>query len=165
MKNLGPILAGGLTLLVVMLVGIFSFLPVGTTAQPTTAPAGPIVIPAVDASKIQASIAERDAAYQSQISQLNQTIQERQTTYQNQADTLQAQITSAQAQLTELKNQEQSLPAQINQFDKARADRLAVYQSQLNQLNQQYQDQLAQLQTQLNDVQAKLAEANAQLGR
>ena len=165
MKNLGPLLAGGLTLLVVMLVGIFSFLPAGAATQPAAASAGPIVIPAVDTTNIQASIAERDAAYQAQINQLNQTLQERQATYQTQADTLKAQTTAAQAQLTDLKNQEQNLPAQISQFDQARADRLAVYQAQLDQLNQQYQERLAQLQTQLNDVQAKLAEANAQLGR
>jgi hypothetical protein len=165
MKNPGPLLAGGLTLLIVLTVGIFSFLPLESAAPETAASTGPIVVPAVDTSQLEATMAQREAVYQNQLQQLNQTLEERQNTYQNQIQTLNSEITTTKNQLVELQTQQQDLSAQISQLENTRAERLATYQTQLEQLNQQYKSQLAQLQAQLNEAQTKLAEVNAQLGQ
>jgi septal ring factor EnvC (AmiA/AmiB activator) len=168
MKNLGPLLAGGLTLVLVLLVGLFSFLPAQSIGQAETASAaqtGPIVVPAVDATQVEANLTEREAVYQTQIQELDQAWQQRQTTYQSQIQTLNSQITATQNQLTELKAQEQNLSTQIIQLENARAERLATYQTELEKLNNQYSGRLAQLQVQLNEAQVKLAEVNAQLGQ
>jgi len=166
MKNLAPLVAGGLTLIVVLAIGIFSFLPVQPTATPASAPSGgPIVIPAVDTTPIVNTIAEREAVYQNQIQELDQALQARQSTYASQTQTLNSQILAAQNQLAQLNTQEETLTAQITQLETTRNERLATYQSQLTQLNTQYNERLPQLQNQLAEAQAKLAEVNAQLGQ
>ena len=165
MKNPGPLLAGGLTLLIVLTVGIFSFLPPESIVPETAASTGPIVVPAADTSQLEATMAQREAVYQNQLQQLNQTFEERQNTYQNQIQTLNSEITTAKNQLAELQTQQQDRSAQISQLEKTRAERLAAYQTQLEQLNRQYNSQITQLQAQLNEAQAKLTEANAQLGQ
>ncbi len=175
MKNLGPLLAGGLTLLIVLGVGIFSFLPAerptqATTEQPVAAvpipPTEQIAVPAEpDTTQFDAAMAEREAIYQAQIEELNQASQERQATYQAQIEASTVQIASAQNQLNDLKAQEQNLLAQVSQLETARAERLAVYQNQLQQVQKQYSDRYVQLQAQLNEARAKLSEANVQLGR
>jgi chromosome segregation ATPase len=171
MKNLSAILAGGLTLLVVMVVGIFSFLPAPPTdqassGQSTVLPVGPAAEQAgTDPAQLEATLAEREATYRTQIDTLNQTLQERQSTYQAQIQELTSQIDTVQNQLNELKGQEQSVLAQVVQLESARAERLAAYQGQLEQTQTQYNERFVQLQTQLNDARTKLVEANAQLGR
>lgn len=164
MKNLGPLLAGGLTLLIVLAVGVFSFLP----AQPAPAAesaTGPIVVPAADTGQLEAAMAERENVYQGQLQQLEQTYQDRQAMYQSQIQTLNSQITAAQNQLDDLTAQEATLSLQVAQFEQSRTERLNTYQAQLNELNPQYADRLSQLQAQINEAQAKLAEVNAQLGQ
>jgi septal ring factor EnvC (AmiA/AmiB activator) len=167
MKHLGPILAGGLSLIIVLIVGIFSFLPT-TATQPAAANSAPpavseqIVISAVSNPEIETAMAEREAVYLSQIETLNQTFQERQTVYQAQIEQLSAQITVTQSQLTELQAQQQDLPAQISQLETARAERQGVYQTQIQELQNQYADRLGQLQTQVNQAQAQLAEVVGQ---
>ncbi len=167
MKYLGPILAGGLTLMIVVVVGIFSFLPTipstpVSVAQPQAANvAPPTSMPVVS----NAASAEREAAYQSQIQQLTLAYQQRQAAYQGQIQEMANQVNAAQGQLSQLKAQEQTLPPQLTQLEAARAERLKAYQAQLAQAQKQYSDQLAQLQAQLNEAQSKLAQSNAQLGR
>jgi septal ring factor EnvC (AmiA/AmiB activator) len=167
MKYLGPILAGGLTLIIVVVVGIFSFLPAVQSApvsvvQPQAATiAPPTLIPVA----VNGASAEREVAYQSQIQQLTLAYQQRQAAYQGQIQEIANQINAAQGQLSQLKAQEQALPPQLTQLEAVRAERLKVYQAQLEQVKNQYSDQLAQLQAQLNEAQSKLAQANAQLGR
>jgi multidrug efflux pump subunit AcrA (membrane-fusion protein) len=166
MKNLAPLIAGGLTLLVVLAIGVFSFLPAQPTETPTTEPAaGPIVIPAVDTTPIVNTITEREAVYQNQIQELDQALQARQSTYASQTQTLNSQILAAQNQLAQLKTQDENLAGQISQLEATRNERLGTYQSQLTQLNTQYNERLPQLQNQLAEAQAKLAEVNAQLGQ
>jgi len=167
MKHLGPILAGGLSLIIVLIVGVFSFLPV-TPAEPATANnaasvAGEqIVIPAVSNPDLEAALAEREAVYMAQIEALDQTFQERQAVYQAQIEQLTTQITAAQNQLTELQVQQQELPGQISQLEATRTERQTVYQTQLQELQNQYADRLAQLQAQVNESRAKLAEVTGQ---
>jgi len=173
MKRLGPLLAGGLTLAIVMVIGIFSFLPPEVSSQPGQAEvaaadnlaSNQIVISPVDTSQLEATMAEREATYQAQFEELGRALQERQAIYQGQIQELTAQITAAQNQLNDLKAQEQSLPGQITQLEDTRAERQAAYQAQLQEFQNQYNDRIVQLQAQLNEAQTRLAEANAQLGR
>lgn len=173
MKYLGPLLAGGLTLLIVIGVGIFSFLPAehstpATVEQPTVVEAPmeqPAVPPSHDRAQLEAIMAERESVYQAQITQLDQALQERQVTYQDQIQDLTTQITALQSQLNELNSQEQNLLAQVAQLETTRSERLAIYQSQLQQAQDQYKARYAQLQAQFNEAQLQLAQANAELGR
>lgn len=173
MKRLGPLLAGGLTLAIVMVIGIFSFLPPEVLPQPEQAEVAAadnsssdqIVIPAVDTSQLEATMAGRKATYQAQIEELSRAMQEHQAIYQGQIQELTAQITAAQNQLNDLKAQEPSLSGQITQLENTRAERQAAYQAQLQDFQNQYNDRIVQLQAQLNEAQTRLAEANAQLGR
>jgi len=175
MKNISTILAGGLTLLVVMVVAIFSFLPAPPTDQaptsqnaalPVPPPAEPVLTQAqTDSIQIETTLAEREATYRTQIDILNQSLEERQATYQAQIQELTGQIVTAQNQLNELKGQEQNVLAQVVQLESARAERLAAYQGQLEQTQIQYNERFGQLQAQLNEARTKLGEANAQLGR
>ena len=177
MKHLGVWLAGGVTFLLVLAIGIFSFLPTEPATQPTQkktsivdtpfvlATSDQVVMPTVDTSQVEATLAQREGVYQEQIAQLDQTLQERQLIYQNQIQDLAVQITNAQNRVDQLIEQEQELQAQISQLEAARAERLTVYQSQLQQAQDQYNARYTQLQAQLNEIQSKLAEANAQLGR
>lgn len=165
MKYLGPLLAGGLTLVIVLIIGVFSFWPAEQAVTADPPPTQQIVVSIVETTELEAAMAEREAVYQAQIEELSRALQERQATYQTQIQELTTQIAAAQNQLNELKIQEQNLPSQITQLEVTRAERLAVYQSQLQQVQEQYNNRLTQLQVQLNEAQARLAEANAQLGQ
>jgi hypothetical protein len=160
MKYLGVWLAGGVTLMIILAIGIFSFLPQETPPQPAVVVSAPPT-----AVQLQANLAEREATYQSQINQLNQTLQERQSTYQQQLQEMSLQLTAAQNQLQELKAQEQNLLVQAAQLETTRAERLAAYQAQLEQSQAQANTRHAQWQTQLTEAQTKLAEAQTQLGQ
>jgi DNA repair exonuclease SbcCD ATPase subunit len=177
MRHLGATLAGGLTFVIVLLVGIFSFLPAqeatqSTEAQPAASiPSGAqsaavqfVTPPVMDTAVVEADLARREAIYQSQIAQLDQALQERQGTYQTQIQSLNTQVTTVQNELEELNAVEQSLLAQIAELETARAERLATYQSQLEQAKAQYNARFAEMQSMLNEIQTKLAEANTQLG-
>jgi hypothetical protein len=171
MKHLGPLLAGGLTVAVVLVIGIFSFLPAEPSSQvdQTTivgsGPAGQIVVAPVDTSQLETAIAEREAGYLAQIDELNRALQERQALYQSQIQALNDQITTSQDQVAQLQAQERILLARITQLENSRAERQATYQAQLTQLQNQYNERVTQLQAQLSEAQLRLAEANAQLGR
>lgn len=169
MKHLGPILAGGLTIAVVLVVGIFSFLPPKSSPQVDQATnvgaTGQIVVAPVDTTQLETAIAEREAVYLAQIDELNRALQERQALYQTQMQTLNDQIVTTQDQVAQLQAQERILPARITQLENSRAERQATYQAQLTQLQNQYNERIAQLQAQLSEAQLRLAEANAQLGR
>jgi chromosome segregation ATPase len=159
-KYFAVLLAGGLTLLVVLAVGIFSFLPQEEPPQPA------VVVPVAPAtSQLEASLAEREATYQAQIAKLNQTLQERRATYQTHMQDTNAQIATAQQQLNALKAQEQNLLGQAAQLETTRAERLAAYQTQLEQAQGQYSVRYTELQAQLNEARTNLANAQAQLGQ
>jgi hypothetical protein len=179
MKYLGPIAAGVLTLIIVVLVGIFSFSPQKVPAQniepatvepPPVAPAEPVATQTlppvvVDTSQLEADFAQRKATYQAQIDELDQALLERQSAYQMQIEQLNTQVVTMQNQLNELGVQEQGLLAQIVELEATRAERLPVYQTQLQQAQEQYTARYAEMQTQLSQIQTQLAQANAQLGQ
>lgn len=172
MKPLGVILAGGLTLIIVLVIGIFSFLPSPTTEAAPAQPAAttvPVTIPqpkpVVDPGQLEAVVSQREAVYQQQITQLQQTLQQRQSTYQNQIQTLRTQVAEAQAQLNGLKAQEQTLQTQVTELENTRNQRLGQYQGQLQQAQTQYNARFTEMQTMIDNLQTQLAQTNAQLGR
>ena len=172
MKPLSAILAGSLTLIIIMVIGIFSFLPsqpsAAAPAQPlaTTAPlAIPQPQPAIDPGQLEVAVSQREAMYQQQITQLQQTLQQRQSTYQDQIQTLSTQVAQAQTQFNDLKAQEQTLQSQLTELENTRNLRLGQYQDQLQQAQAQYNTHFTEMQTMINDLQVQLAQANAQLGR
>ena len=160
MKHLVVLPAGGLTLLIVLIIGIFSFLPQEEPPQPA------VVVPAAPTTaQLEATLTERETTYQAQVAKLNQTLQERRATYQTQMQDMNIQIATAQKQFNELKAQEQNLLGQAAQLETNRAERLAAYQAQLEQAQGQYNARYAQLQAQLNEARTNLANAQAQLGQ
>lgn len=102
MKYIAPLLAGGLTLLIVLVVGIYSFLPPERPSQAV------VVQPPAqqDTTQLEAMMTEREKIYQAQIEELNRVLQERQVTYQTQIQELSGQIPQVINQLNELKAQE-----------------------------------------------------------
>ncbi len=174
MKYVGVSLAVGLTLLIVIAVGIFSFLPqIQQPPAETVPPPEPVAPLTLDVSQSstqgvtqpEEDMARREAVYQGQIGQLEQTLQAHQTTYQEQVDLLTGQVATAQAHLDELTAQEEALTGQIAELEGTRTERLALYDSQLTQARRQYEARYAELQAQLEEVLTNLEQANAQLGR
>lgn len=178
MKYLGPLLAGVLTLIIVVVIGIFSFLPPDMPAQPVNVQSAaaeatvdaPVskqgVAPAlVDSSQLEQSFAQREATYQAQLDRLDQALKERQSIYQNQIQQLNALVAAVEQTRDELKAQERSQLAQVAELETTRAERLAVYRTQVKQARDQYGVRLAELQTRLSQTQVQLAEAKTQLGR
>ena len=169
MKLLGSLLAGALTLLIIVVVGAFVFMPVNTEAEPAevVVPDAPtLAAPAVPvASQIEADLARREESYQTQMTQLDQTLQDRHATYQNQIQQIGEQLAVAQNQLDQLQTQAEALSQQAAQLESTRAERLAQYQSQLEQARQQYEARFAEIQQAIGQAQTQLAEANARLGR
>ena len=172
MRYFGPILAVGLTTIVILIVAVFSFLPIRSASVPVTATPPPViqeVLPTnptqFNAAQIEAEMLRREATYQAQITQLEQAFKERQTTYQQQIQTLTEQVNATQPQVNELKRQEETLGAQVIELQANRNERLAQYQQQLQQAQAQYSTRLSELHTMIDDLRVKLAQANAQLGR
>lgn len=172
MKPLGAILAGGLTLIIVLVIGIFSFLPSQTTeaapAQPAATSAAVIISqpqPTIDPGQLEAAIARREALYQQQISQLQQTLQQRQSTYQQQIQTLSTQVAEARAQVDGLKMLEQGLQTQVTELENTRNQRLAQYQDQLQQAQTQYTPRFTEMQTMIDNLRIELAQTSSRLGQ
>jgi hypothetical protein len=174
MKQLGVILATGLTLLIVFVVSIFSFFPgEGKSLPPlpgfltgTEDPQSTIIIPvAPNLAQLETTLTEREAAHQARITELNKAVQEREAVYQAQIQELTAQISEAQTQLNDLKTWEQDLRARIAELETTRAERLATYQRQLEQVQAEYNTRSGQLQAQLSEAQNQLINARTQLGQ
>jgi hypothetical protein len=183
LKYLGITLTTSVTLLIVLMVVAFSFLPVAeeppgeaqfTPLPPPALPQMVVATPVdtvrfadapVDTRTLEAELAQRERVYQDQFNQIEQAIQERQTAYQGQMEALSQQITAAQQQLDLLKTQEQPLQTQVAQLESTRTERLSAYQAQLQQAQEQYQAHYAETQAYLAEIQAKLAEVKIQLGQ
>ena len=155
-KSTGPILAVGLTIIIVALVAVFSFLP-GDVPASTAAET-------VDVAQTSTFIAQ-EATYQEQIDQLGQLAQNRQAIYQTQQEELATRLVQGRERLLEITALEQTLQKQIEQISAVRVERQMVYEGQIQEVNSQYEVRYAQLQAQLDDTFGRLAEANAQLGR
>lgn len=169
MKTLGTLLAGALTLLILVAVGAFMFMPADTGAEAAdivVAGTPTLVPPAAPAPpSIEAELARREETYQAQMAQLDQTLQERHTAYQSQIQQIGGQLATAQHQLDQLQVQAEAFAQQAAQLEATRAERLGLYQTQLEQARRQYETRFAEIQQAIGQVQGQLAEANAQLGR
>ncbi len=174
MKRFGILLSAGLTFLIIFVVSVLAGLPgsvsslfaaVSLIGSPEEAEPTITVPVAVDAGQLETTLAEREAAHQVQLSNMDKAWQERETIYQGQIQELTAQIGAVQAQLETLKTQEQALSSQAAQLEQTRADRQASYQAQLEQVQTEYNARYANLQTQLNEAQVRLNEAEAQLNQ
>lgn len=174
MKRFGILLSAGLTFLIIFVVGVLAGLPdsvgslfaaVSLIGSPEEAESTITVPVAVDAGQLETGLAEREAAYQVQLSNMDKAWQERETTYQGQIQELTAQIGAVQAQLETLKTREQALSTQAAQLEQTRADRQASYQAQLEQVQNEYNARYANLQAQLNEIQVRMNEARAQLNQ
>ena len=168
MKYVGMVLALGLAIFMMLGVMIYSFLP--ATTPPANTPVAPAPLPAIvvepvdvpDPAQLETDFMQREIIYKTQIEGLQQTLQERQRTYQEQLQTLSQQEQAAQQQFDELTHQEQALQLQVQDFEAARAERVALYQQQLEEAGTQYAAQAAALQAALQDTLAKVEQANAQ---
>ena len=176
MKLIGSLLAAGLTMAIVLVIVVYSFIPSnkpvevvsveqGVATAPTMQALPTLPPPTADTSQLEAALAQREAAYQQQISQLEQALQERQTTYQTQIESVAGQLATVQSNFTQLQSQEQALLTQVADLETTRNERLVTYQTQLQQAQAQYQPRFAELQTRINELQQQLAEANAVLGQ
>ena len=160
MKHLGILLTGVLTLFVILVVAVFTFM---TEELP---PQGVIVVP-VDPTitRMEEALVEQEAAYQAQLNEIEQSMQQRQTELRNQLESLNNEIFSAGQQLTELSDREKELSSQLQQLEVRRAKQLATYQTTLQQSRDEYLARQAQLQGQLEAAQAELDQVEAELER
>ena len=173
MRHLGLILAVGLTVIFVFILGVFSFFPVQSPSVPAVATPPPVTEaqsfpappPVPDVAQIESELLQREAVYLAQIAQLEDVFEERQTTYEQQTRTLTEQVGIAQQQLNDLQRQEQTLQAQVMELQTSRNERVAQYENQLQQVQTQYSARFEELQAMIDDMSLRLAEANAQLGR
>jgi peptidoglycan hydrolase CwlO-like protein len=158
MKQLMFILASALLLVVILIIGVFSYFPNKESSQAV------IVVP-VDPTVIQLEerLVEQDAAYRAKATALDASLQQQQLDFQIKRQSLNDEIAAAQRQLQELQSEKQDLLKQIEQLESDRAEQLASYQTELQQVDNEYGVRWPQLQAQLADLQAKLAKANGQL--
>jgi DNA anti-recombination protein RmuC len=168
MRNIGTILAVGLTAIIVIVIGIFSFLPEVEADQASnnaTPQATDLSLIVSDPASMQAAFAAREALLEAQIQELDGVLADRQQTYQARAQELADLIAAAEAQSAQLSEQETALQQQIEQLQTAQAERTTTYEGQRQQAYFQYQTSIDQLKLQLDEANAKLAETLAQLSQ
>lgn len=165
MKSIGVMMAVAATSVVVLAIGIFSFLPRGGfEAPPNPTTVIPLAV-APDVPAVQAAFTAREALIQTQIQQLDQELAARESDYQARAAEMRALITTGEGQLAGLQQQETDLQQQVDQLLATQSERATVYDSQRQQAYYQYQVNIQQLKVQLDEATAKLAAAQAQLGQ
>lgn len=165
MKSAGVVMAVAATSIIVLAIGILSFLP---RADFETLPNPATVVPLAvvpDTSAVQAAFAAREALIQAQIQQLDKEQAARESDYQARAAEMSALIMTGEGQLAELQAQETALQQQSDQLLATQSERTAVYDTQRQQAFYQYQVSIQQLKVQLDEATAKLADAQAQLGQ
>lgn len=167
MKNVGVVVAVGLTALVIAVIAVLNFLPkVGAVAGEEVLPAvSTPALGAADPAAIQAAFAAREALIQAQIQELDNELAGRTTDYEARAAELGGLIATGEAHLARLSANEIALSDQIDGLTAALAERAALYDGRRTQALTQYQTSLQQLQIQLDEANAKLADARAQMGQ
>lgn len=165
MKNAGVVMAVAVTGIIVLAIGIFSFLPGAKSEAPSNpATVVPLAV-APDMPAVQAAFAAREALLQAQIQQLDQELAARETDYQARAAEMSALIMTGEGQLAQLEAQESDLQQQIDQLLASQSERATAYATRRQQALYQYQVNIQQMKIQLDEATAKLAEAQAQLGQ
>lgn len=133
-------------------------------SRPAAGEAAPLAPVAAKDTNLPAT-SQTDSALRLQIDQANELLQVRQATYQGHIQELGRRIEDGQVQLDYLAQRETALQRQREQLQTVRATRLDSYAGQLTAAQVAYQARFDALRTQLQEAQARLAEANAILGR
>lgn len=156
MKNIGLILVAGVTVPILLLVGVYIL-------WPRDVPPQPVVVISIDddIAPIATELAQQEATAQAELDALNNIIQQKQTEFENQTQSWQTDMNQAQAELTSLQTTAQTLQTEITRLEISRTLRLNSYQTELEQAR--HQTQIEQLQTQLQEQQAELDRLNTQL--
>lgn len=158
MRNLGLILVGGVTVPILLLVGLYILRPSGAPPQPRL-----VISIEEDIARIEASLAQERALVQVDLDALNSDLTQHQTSFSTQTETWIADMTRLQNQVDGLANTAQTLETEVADQKTSRTLRLTDYQNQLEQARQQHQTELKQLQVELNQKQVLLDELNTQL--
>ena len=119
----------------------------------------------VELEAIQQNSADRAAAYQQQLIDLQTAIQTRETSYQTEIRKATEQLDALSTAVAQREENLTALNAQLQGLQTALADRQLTYQTQLSQTQTTLAERQAQLEAQVQEAQAALATANAQLGR
>lgn len=164
MNRFQKALTVGMLVSLLALVSLLSFSS-NLLAVDDDVPTEPEAAVAEATTELEAVYRQREETYLQQIETLGAARLEREATYQGQVSELMTQVAGAQARLNALTAQEEALRQQLSQLNVVRVERIAAYQQQLDEVTAQYNVQQPQLQSRLNEAQAKLAEANAILGR
>jgi chromosome segregation ATPase len=159
MKYFGFLLFVGVVLILAILFTAVNFMPDSASDQSViVVPVNPTI------TYLEADLAEREADYQTQLSNLEQTLQQHQADFETQSRELNRQIATAQAQLDTLTSQKEDLQAQVEQLEITRTEHLGTYQTQLEAVRREYTARQTKLQAELDEARAKLNEAGAQPG-
>jgi len=160
MRHLGLLLIAVTVLFIVLVIGVFSFM---TEELP---PQEVIVVP-VDPTitYMENALVTQEAAYQSQLDELEQTLQQRQVNFRNKLKSLNKQIEAVQEQLNQLQTQEQELLSQLKQLEIRRAQQQSRHQTNLQLAQEQYLSHQAELQAQIEAAQTELDQLYLQLRR
>ena len=168
MKNLGVVLAVGITAVIVITIGFLNFFPVSepqlTVGGDIPAPvAETVVVP--DMAAVAAAFEARETLLEAQIAELDAEYANRLAVYDLRVEELSTLIVAGEGQLPQLQDQETGLQEQIDQLHAAQSERTTAYESQRQQAYYQYQVNIQQLQAQLDEANAKLYDALGQLGQ
>ncbi len=160
MRHLSLLLIAVTVLFIVLVIGVFSFM---TEELP---PQEVIVVP-VDPTitYMENALVTQEAAYQSQLDELEQTLQQRQVDFRNKLESLNKQIEAVQEQLNQLQTQEQELLSQLKQLEIRRAQQQSRHQTNLQLAQEQYLSHQAELQAQIEAAQTELDQLYLQLRR
>ncbi len=156
MKNIGLILVTGVTVPILLLVGVYILWPRDVPPQPAV-----VISIDNDIAPVEAELAQQEAAVQAELNALTNTIQQKQAEFEAQTQTWQADMNQTQVQLVGLQTTAQNLQNEITQLEITHTLRLNSYQTELEQARRQ--TQIDQLQTQLQEQQAELDRLNTQL--
>lgn len=158
MKNLGVILVGGITVPILILVGLYIMWPRQTPPQPAI-----VISTNEELASVEERLAGREAGVQRQLDTLLQQLEQEQVNFDAGTRQWQTDMTRAQEQLTALQAEAEKLQRESSQLEISRTVQLETYATDLEQLQQQHQARLNQLQTQLQTAQTRLSEITTQL--
>jgi peptidoglycan hydrolase CwlO-like protein len=160
MKHLSLLLIGVLILFVALVVTVSAFM---TEDSP---PQGVIVVP-VDPTitRMEEELQAQEATYQARLSELEQSLQQRQREIDSQVESLNNKISAAQEQFAELKSREETLTGELQQLEIKRTKQLAIYRLNLQQSRDEHLARQTQLQRQLEAAQAELDQVETELRR
>ncbi len=167
--NLGAILAVGLTIVVVVTLGVLNFGPERVVEGNTIVTEQPLAAegnsPSSDAAAVQAAFEARETLILSQIDEVQTELAARQAEYDLHVEELMAEIAESEQLVLQLHDQEEAGQTQLEELQLTLTQREASYELQSGQAYQQYNANVQQLETQLGEATAKLNEALARLGQ